>query len=187
MASVCDEELLECYTFNPKGLDLTIDGLVKGTPSYMAPEQTRLVKGKASPQTDIFSLGCVLYKILTLESPFKGNDLLSVMTNTVEGNFTAPREINPDIPQSLEAVCIKALSPNPEERYASVTDLQKEITDYRLGFATDAENASSVKLMHLWYQRHRTLSIASLIIIIIKRNNYLIYCKDYIVLVYFIN
>ena len=59
MASVCDEELLECYTFNPKGLDLTIDGLIKGTPGFMAPEQTRLIKGKSGEYTDIFFLWAV--------------------------------------------------------------------------------------------------------------------------------
>lgn len=168
MASVCDEELLECYTFNPKGDDLTIDGLVKGTPGYMAPEQTRLIKAKKGVHTDIFSLGCVLYKILTLEKPFKGADLITVMNNTVEGHYPKPTEINPLIPSSLEAVCLKALASDPKDRYKNVLDLQKEILDYRQGFATDAENASLLKLMRLWYKRHRTLSIASIIIIFIS-------------------
>lgn len=168
MASICDEELLECYTFNPKEADLTIDGLVKGTPGYMAPEQTRLIKLKKGLHTDIFSLGCVLYKILTLEKPFKGADVLAIMNNTVKGNFPKPTEIQPDIPSSLEAVCLKALAPDPQDRYKNVLDLQKEILDYRQGFATTAENASLLKLTKLWFQRHRTLSIASCIIILIS-------------------
>ncbi|MDD7983540.1 protein kinase [Lentisphaera marina] len=168
MASVCDEELLECYTFNPKDIDLTIDGLVKGTPGYMAPEQTRLIKAKKGIHTDIFSLGCVLYKILTLEKPFKGADLMSVMNNTVNGKFPKPSEINPNVPLSLEAVCLKALSTDPQDRYAKVIDLQKEISDYRQGFATNAENATLLTLTRLWYKRHRTLSIASIIITIIS-------------------
>ncbi|WDE98897.1 protein kinase [Lentisphaera profundi] len=168
MASVCDEELLECYTFNPKELDLTIDGLVKGTPGYMAPEQTRLVKAKKGIATDTFSLGCVLYKILTLEKPFKGADLMAIMNNTVNGRFPKPSVLNPDIPLSLEAVCLKALAPDPQDRYASVIDLQKEILDYRQGFATNAENATLLKLTRLWYNRHRTLSIAGIIILLIS-------------------
>jgi len=168
MASVCDEELLECYTFNPKELDLTVDGLVKGSPGYMAPEQTRLIEGKTGPYTDIFSLGCILYKVLTLEVPFQGQEFMQIMKKTADGDFIRPRDIDPSIPQSLEAVCMKALSPRPEDRYESVIHLQKEITDYRLGFATIAEDASSVKLIRLWYNRNRTLSIASLIIFVIS-------------------
>ena len=168
MASVCDEELLACYTFNPKDLDLTVNGLVKGTPGYMAPEQTRLIKAKKGIPTDIFSLGCILYKILTLEKPFKGDDLMEVMNNTVNGKFPKPSELNPDIPLSLEAVCLKALASDPQDRYSSVVNLQKEILDYRQGFATNAENASLLKLTRLWYKRHRTLSIAAIIIIFIS-------------------
>ncbi|WDE98875.1 protein kinase [Lentisphaera profundi] len=168
MATECDEELLECYSFNPKDVDLTLDGLVKGTPSYMAPEQTPLLKTKKGIHTDIFSLGCVLYKILTFEKPFTGKDVYAIMQNTVSGHFHRASEINPSIPPSLEAVCIKAMATDPEDRYKSVLNLQKEILNYRNGFATKAENAPLIKIIKLWLIRHKTLSFAAIIIFCIS-------------------
>jgi len=168
MAAECDEDLLDCYTFNPKDIDFTIDGLVKGTPGYMAPEQTTLCKSKKSIQTDIFSLGCVLYKILTLEKPFKGATIENIIKNTVAGHFPKPTELDPSIPPSLEAVCLKAMAIDPKDRYASVLNLQKEILNYRKGFATNAENASMLKVLKLWYKRNKTLGIAILAVFCIS-------------------
>ena len=168
MAAECDEELLECYSFNPKDIDLTLDGLVKGTPCYMAPEQTSLSKSKKGIYTDIFSLGCVLYKILTFEKPFGGSNVAEIMQNTVSGNYRKASEINSDIPPSLEAVCIKAMEVDPEKRYLNVASLQKEILNYRNGFATKAENAPLIKIIKLWLIRHKTLSFAAIIILAIS-------------------
>ena len=165
MAAECDEELLEYYSFNPKDIDLTLDGLVKGTPCYMAPEQTSLSKSKKGVYTDIFSLGCVLYQILTFEKPFCGSNITEIMQNTVSGNYRKASEINSDIPPSLEAVCIKAMEVDPEKRYLNVASLQKEILNYRNGFATKAENAPLIKIIKLWLIRHKTLSFAAIIIL----------------------
>ena len=165
MAAECDEELLECYSFNPKDVDLTLDGMVKGTPGYMAPEQTSLLKTKKGIHTDIFSLGCVLYKILTFKKPFTGKDVHEIMQNTVSGNYRKASEIKASIPPSLEAVCIKAMAVNPDDRYKTVLNLQKEILNYRNGFATKAENAPLIKIVKLWLIRHKTLSFAAIIIL----------------------
>ena len=164
LASECDEDLLECYSFNSHDLDtMTIDGNIKGTPGYMAPEQTSLVKEKKGTHTDIFSLGCILYTLLTHQKPFTGNDLDHLIKNTAECQFKKPTERRPDleIPLPLEAVCLKAMSAKPEDRYQSVSKLQREILQYRDGFATSAENASLFKLLQLWIKRHKPLAIAS--------------------------
>jgi len=168
MAAECDEDLLECYTFNPKEVGVTIDGLVKGTPGYMAPEQTSLVDLKKGVYTDIFSLGCVLYKILTLDKPFSGDDVLSIMEKTAEGIFPKPTDINNTIPLSLEAVCLKAMATKPEERYLSVINLQRDILNYRNGFATNAENAPFIKLFSLWCKRNKVLSFALILILLVS-------------------
>lgn len=168
MAAECDEELLECFTFNPKDTNLTLDGVVKGTPGYMAPEQTSLVKLKKGVHTDIFSLGCVLYKILCFRKPFVGHDILSLMEKTAVCDFRKPTEIDPSIPLSLEAVCLKAMSLDPKDRYESVVKLQKEILNYRKGFATNAENATLLKIMSLWIKRHRSISIATIMLVLIS-------------------
>lgn len=165
MASVCDEDLLDCYSFNPKDTHLTLDGVVKGTPGYMAPEQTPLVKNKKGVHTDIFSLGCVLYKILTFQKPFRGIDLQEIMKKTATCDFRKPSEIDSSIPPSLEAVCLKAMSLDPKERYVSVVNLQRDILNYRNGFATRAENATLLKLMSLWFKRHKAMSIVATLLV----------------------
>ncbi|WDE97590.1 protein kinase [Lentisphaera profundi] len=171
MASDCDEELLECYSFNSHDLDtMTVDGNIKGTPGYMAPEQTSLIKNKKAPHTDIFSLGCILYTLLTAKKPFTGSDLNDVIKKTAECTFDAPSKRRPEleIPAPLEAVCLKAMSANPTDRYQSVTELQKEILKYRDGFATAAENASLLKLLQLWFRRHKSLSIVSILALLLS-------------------
>ncbi|MDD7984036.1 protein kinase [Lentisphaera marina] len=171
MASDCDEELLECYSFNSHDLDtMTIDGNIKGTPGYMAPEQTSIVKEKKGVHTDIFSMGCILYTLLTDKKPFTGNDLEHLIKNTAECNFPKPsaRRTDLEIPAPLEAVCLKAMSSKPEDRYQSVTKLQKEILNYRDGFATSAENASLFKIFKLWFKRHKALAIASSFALIVS-------------------
>ena len=72
MASVCDEELLECYTFNPKDLDLTINGLVKGTPGYMAPEV--MCKQPHGVAVDYFALGIIGYECMFGRRPYTGRN-----------------------------------------------------------------------------------------------------------------
>ncbi|WDE97615.1 protein kinase [Lentisphaera profundi] len=168
MAAICDEELLDCYAFNPKETNVTIDGLIKGTPGYMAPEQTGLIKSKKGVYTDVFSLGCVLYKILTFKKPFSGAAIKLIMKKTLDCDFIKPTKIDTSIPLPLEAVCLKAMSKDPNERYASVVELQKEILSYRNGFATSAEKASLLTLMRLWVKRHRSISIASLLLVLIS-------------------
>ena len=166
LASECDDELLECYSFNSNDLNsMTIDGVIKGTPGYMAPEQTSLIKNKKGIHTDIFSLGCILYTLLTLKKPFTGNELNTLLAKTASCDFQSPSKRCPNlhVPLPLEAVCLKAMSQDPKDRYSSVADLQKEILNYRNGFATSAENASLLKLLQLWYKRHRALSILSLL------------------------
>ena len=168
MASVCDEDLLDCFSFNPKDTHLTLDGVIKGTPGYMAPEQTPLVKNKKGVHTDIFSLGCVLYKILTFEKPFRGKDLDEILEKTATCDFRKPSEIDQSIPPSLEAVCLKAMALDPEDRYVSVVNLQRDILNYRNGFATRAENATLVKLMSLWFKRHKAMSLAVSLLVLIS-------------------
>ena len=163
-ATCCDEHLLEyCSVLNHDVQNHTLFGTVKGSPGYMAPEQTALLKMRKGFHTDCFSLGCLLYSLLTLERPFKGVSLDEILEKTARCNFPKPSKIKADIPYSLEAVCLKAMSLKPEDRYDDVESMQKEILAYRNGFATKAEEASFFKSLKLLFLRHRTLSLVSLL------------------------
>lgn len=123
---------------------LTVDGFFSGTPGYMAPEQATGGRKRAkTEQTDIYSLGCLLYSILTYECPIEGENVDVVLARTRAGEFQAPRKRMPtnDIPHSLEAVVLKAMALKPEDRYESVQHMITDILSYRDGYATAAEGA----------------------------------------------
>jgi len=142
----------------------TLHGYIKGSPGFMAPEQ---IEGeKKTPQTDIFSLGCLLYSLLHHDAPFQGKDLNNILESTVNGDFS----LDNDIPKSIEAVLNKAMAIKTQERYASVNDLKKDIQNFLNGYATEAEEASSFKLLNLFILRNKALSfitLTSLLVIII--------------------
>ncbi|MCM8538979.1 MAG: protein kinase [Lentisphaeraceae bacterium] len=164
VSSRCDESLLEYCSLVEYDLSMmTVDGVVKGTLGYMAPEQTTKTDMRKGPHTDIFSLGALLYTLLCNERAFKGDKFEEVIDKTARCEFQKPSALNPDVPHSLEAVCLKAMSLKIEDRYSSVEELKKEIQAYRNGFATEAENASLLKSLKLLYLRHKSVSIISML------------------------
>lgn len=168
ISSKCDESLLEYCSLVEYDLTMmTINGVVKGTAGYMAPEQTTKTDIRKGPHTDIFSLGALLYTLLCNERAFKGDDLEEVLSKTAKCEFPKPSFYSPGIPYSLEAVCLKAMSLKVEDRYQSVEELKSEIQAYRNGFATGAENASLLKSLKLLYLRHKMLSIISTALVIL--------------------
>ena len=167
-ASKCDEHLLDYCTLVEYDLKMmTVDGVVKGTIGYMSPEQTGLTKERKGPHTDIFSLGALLYSLLCYKRAFTGADFEEAVKKTANCEFPKPSVYRDDIPYSLEAVCLKAMSLKIEDRYKSVEDLRNEIQAYRNGFATGAENASLLKSLKLLYLRHKTVCIVSSILVIL--------------------
>lgn len=133
---------------------------IKGTPGYMAPEQIvkNIDKCKA---TDIYALGALLYSILTKKRPLEG-DIESILKKTISGEITPPLQRTPEafIPQSLNAVVLKAMNTLPEKRYSSVNDLNADIGKYLEGYSTTAENAGVLKEISLFYQRNKTLFLS---------------------------
>ena len=148
------------------GLSKKIDKIktteyVNGTPGYMAPEQS--TPGKyLDKKTDIFSLGAVLYSILTCDTPVEGG-VNTVLNTTVNHKILSPLERFPDkqIPASLDAVVRKAMARHREDRYESVEELKKEVINYLTGRSTEAENAGFAKELSLFIKRNRPVCIAA--------------------------
>ena len=143
----------------------TLTGEIKGTPGFMAPEQTEGRKGVKDERTDVYSLGAILYQVLTKRQAIPGDNLEKIIENTQSGNITLPSVCRLDlaIPASLEAVCMKALETKPEHRYNNVQSLIDDIESYRSGFATKAEQVSVLNQLKLFYKRNKTFCLTSLV------------------------
>ena len=104
---------------------------VLGTAHYISPEQAQ---GKElTAASDIYSLGIVLYESATGKLPFDGPDAVSVAMKQVQDEPVPPRELNPEIDLSLEAIILKAMSKNPMERFATAKDMRSALNDYLAG------------------------------------------------------
>ena len=99
------------------GSDETLPGSALGTPGYMSPEQARGDSNRLGPRSDVYSLGATLYCLLTGRPPFEGDDVEEVLRKVQWGEFARPRQLNRSIDPALEAVCLKAMTFTPEERY----------------------------------------------------------------------
>ena len=105
---------------------------------YMSPEQARGDLNRLGPRSDIYSLGATLYCLLTGRPPFEGDDMASVLRKVQWGEFAAPRQIDSAIDPALEAVCLKAMTFAPEERYATGRALADDIERWTAGQAVSA-------------------------------------------------
>ena len=146
---------------------LTLHSEIKGTPGYMAPEQVAKDECK-DERTDIYALGALLYSLLTLEVPFEGNTN-DILQNTVENNFIIPSERKPDlkIPESLEAIVLKAMMQSKRDRYQTVKELIKDVNRYLDGYSPAAEEAGLEKELVLFYKRNKKVCLLTLFFLLI--------------------
>jgi len=105
----------------------TMTGMILGSPKYMSPEQ---VAGKrADHRADLFSLGVVLYEMMTGQTPFQGDSIHGIMYQILNSTPSAPSQRNPELPEIVDLIVAKALNKNMEERYQSARDLVKDLQD----------------------------------------------------------
>jgi len=128
-----------------KETGLTQSGAIMGTPSYMPPEQASGLSSRVGPSADIYSLGAVLYCLLTGRPPFQSANPLETLRQVIEGEPVPPRHLNPAIDADLEAICLKCLEKRPDDRYHSATALQEELTRFLNGEAVSIRTRPSLE------------------------------------------
>lgn len=138
----------------------TQSGTIVGSPMYMAPEQIRSAKDGIDFRSDVYSLGAVLYELLTGQPPFSGETVIDVISAVQEKEPTPPRSIHPRIPSDLESVCLKCLEKNPNSRYATARELGDDLHRFLDGIPVNARKVTNVDRVFRWANRNRGLSTA---------------------------
>ncbi len=132
------------------------EGMRVGTPGYMAPEQVTGEMDKIGTWTDTYAIGVILYELLTRRRPFsdRSSDLFKAIINDIP---PAPRSINHTIPASLQAICMKAISKAPEDRYSSASALADDLRAFRTGNVISAFDGVDPRRMKLLVRRRLML------------------------------
>ena len=113
----------------------TAYGTAVGTPGYMSPEQVSGEPAAVDERTDVWSLGAVLYEILTHQPAYRGPNAFMVVAESVKGLPQDPREVAPShgIPPEIAAICLRALAPSPADRYPGALELASAVLDFQEG------------------------------------------------------
>ncbi len=133
---------------------LTHAGQVMGTPRYMAPEQAKGATGHALPASDQYSLGVMLFEMITGKPLFEGTIEL-VMFHHMETDPPRPSQLNKAVSRDLETICLKCLAKLPEQRYASAHDLEEDLRRYEAGEPIVARPIGVVERVRKWSARNR--------------------------------
>ncbi len=161
----------------------TLDGYIIGTPAFMSPEQAEGKHDAMTHVSDIYSLGAILYNILTLRFPIQTDNLTELLSKLGAGKIPPPQSWNTSddgtilhhcprnrVPDSLAAVAMKALSLSPKDRYQTVNEMQEDLIAWQQGYATEAEQASVLRQLRLLVVRHKTesmLTVAAMCILMV--------------------
>ena len=141
------------------GHDASIQGQALGTPAYMAPEQAEGRHDRIDRRTDVYGLGAILYEILAGGPPFQGDDTAEVLRRVVHDEPARPRQINPDAPAALEAICLKALAKRPEDRYARAEDVARDVQRFLADEPVSVHRDPISTRLTRWGRRHRTAAV----------------------------
>jgi serine/threonine protein kinase len=147
----------------------TRSGAILGTPSYMAPEQAEGAVHAVGPAADIYSLGAILYELLTGIPPFRGETALVTLYQVVNLPPRRPSELQPTVPPELEAICLRCLEKQPGARYPTAAALAQDLEHYLA--ANPADSASSGRTLRLrrlfWQRLPRSvwLGVAALVVV----------------------
>ncbi len=136
----------------------TQTGVILGTPGYMPPEQAAGRISDISPRSDVYSLGAILYEMLTGRPPFREDNQLNTILQVLEGEPTLPNQLNAKVPPELERICLKCLEKAPERRYSSAAAFADDLERFLRCEEIEATPAGIVDRIRRWTRRESGLA-----------------------------
>jgi WD40 repeat protein/tRNA A-37 threonylcarbamoyl transferase component Bud32 len=147
-------------------ITITMDGQVLGTPAYMSPEQARGESHRVDRRADVYSLGVILFELLTGERPFRGNKQM-LLHQVLTEDAPSPRKFNATVPRDLETICLHCLEKDPQRRYVTAEALQHDLQRFLEGKPIAARPIGVVARGWRWCQRNAVVSalLASILVV----------------------
>jgi serine/threonine-protein kinase len=139
-------------------------GQVVGTPAFMPPEQARGEVDQMDQRSDVFALGATLYCLLTGQPPYQRHGI-SLLAAAAECDFPPPRQIKPRVPAALAAVCLKAMSARPEDRYTSARALAEDVQRFLADEPVSAHREPLLERARRWGRHNRSVVSAGLVLL----------------------